>query len=85
MCIVAFYGCLRIGEICVHRASFSVIQRQDVTFIFEAKKIAGVELCIRQFKHSTRPVTLFLPINLHTTDMCATNALLQYFDMANFN
>lgn len=84
MCIVAFYGFLRVGEMCVkaHRASVSVIQRQDVQFIFDAKKIVGTELCIQQFKHSTQPVTLFLPINVHSTEMCATKALRRYFDMA---
>lgn len=80
MCLLAFHGFLRVGEICTksQHALGNVIQCQDVTIVNEGQQNAGVEIFLKHFKHSTRPITLFIPINVAAPDLCAMLALRRY-------
>ena len=63
MCILAFHGFLRIGEICVKTNTLaqSVIQFEDVRLVKQRGDVIGVEIYLRKFKHSQNAVTLLLP------------------------
>ena len=62
MCIFAFHGFLRIGEICAKsKTSASVIQFSDVRLVQSGQSAEAVEIHMRTFKHSKNAVTLLLP------------------------
>ncbi|MES9881497.1 MAG: hypothetical protein ABW185_11510 [Sedimenticola sp.] len=79
MCLLAFHGFLRIGEMCVKSSTLisNVIKRGDIVFQYVASKLAGLEITLQQFKHSTRPVTLFFPVHADC-NMCAVTAINTY-------
>ena len=70
MCILAFQGFLRIGEICVKSSAEdnvkTVLQYHDVQ-VRQIEDKTGVEVRLQKFKHGKHPVMLFLPEN---TDQC---------------
>ena len=84
MCLLAFHAFLRTGEICSKTNtlvdSSNIIQRQDVKLINSCDKVIGVELILRKFKHSTRPVILFVPSYDKDLSICPVRALQIYFN-----
>lgn len=82
MCILAFHGFLRIGEICCKTGNDmdNVIKKGDVKeIVHEGDKVRGLELTLQKFKHSKMPATLFLPVNDAVPAVCATRAIQRYF------
>lgn len=80
MCILAFFGFLRIGEIAAKSKCQAehVLQQQDVRVIEINNICQGVEITLRKFKHSKRPVTLFLPIHQANAVVCPVQAVQAY-------
>lgn len=80
MCLLAFHGFLRVGEICTKSQHVlgNVIQCQHVKMVNESQQNAGIEIFLEHFKHSTRPVTLYIPLNLTEPDLCAVLAWRRY-------
>ena len=80
--LLCFNAFLRMGELCIE-AGFSpdlVIQRQDISFSYEAGKVTGVSLLLRHFENNLQqlPVTLVLPLNSVNAQYCPVSALLNY-------
>ncbi len=57
MCLLAFYACLRIGEMCVQPGQLinNAVQRRDIHLVCRDTSLDGLELTLRTFKHSVRP------------------------------
>lgn len=82
MCLLAFHGFLRIGEMCTTQTqtkseSSNAIQRTDVKFI-QTSPVVGLEMTLKKFKHSKHPVTLFVAANSQELCMCPVYALKTY-------
>ncbi|XP_045196975.2 uncharacterized protein LOC128549722 isoform X2 [Mercenaria mercenaria] len=84
MCILAFHGFLRIGEICVKPGKIedSVLQFSDVKLVDIDGITVGVELRLRKFKHSKQAVTLFLPVYKRKSCVCPVAATQLYLSVA---
>lgn len=80
MCILAFNGFLRIGEICVKSANnwSTVVQYNDVQLIDSSDGTLGLEITLRKYKHSKGAATLFMPVNMRDPIVCPVNAVRLY-------
>ena len=83
MCIIAFHAFLRIGELCCKSSDgSSIIQFEDVQLLDHTNGPRGVEIKLKQYKHSKQPVTLFLPQNLADPILCPLSAVRTYLNMS---
>lgn len=80
MCILAFNGFLRIGEICVKspKGFSNVVMHNDLHLVTSEHGCIGIELKLRHFKHSKQAVTLFMPVNSHDPVVCPVKAIYTY-------
>ena len=80
--LLCFNAFLRMGEICLKSGSSAefLIQRNDLSFMYDAGKVTGVSIVIRHYKNNLKqlPMTLFLPTNTDYTLGCPVRALLCY-------
>lgn len=84
MALMAFYGFLRIGEIAAKTQSdkTNIIQREDVHLIPGQTGPQGIECTLKTFKHSSHPVTLFIPPNVSDKRLCPVAAMCAYFQLS---
>lgn len=80
MCLLAFHGFFRVGELCVKTQTNTnnVLQLTNVSFINNKVGLLGVEIKMKRYKHSTQPVTLFIPSHPADNTMCPVLALHTY-------
>ena len=82
MCILAFHGFLRIGELCIKRDSDKdsghAILTHNVTLLEQHSGLDGVQIQLHSFKHSNKPVTLFLPGQRNCPLTCPVLAVRNY-------
>ena len=69
-------------EICLKSGSSaeSIIQRQDLSFVYDAGKVIGASITIRHYKNNLKqlPVTLYLPTNYDNIFCCPVKVLTCY-------
>lgn len=84
MCIIAFHGFLRIGELCVKNSKPTnhVLRFQDVSLVENNGLNIGVEILLQSFKHSKHPVKLFLPADKHGSIACPVAVTKLYLSQA---
>ena len=79
MCIFAFHGFLRIGEICCKtKEGSAVIQQDDIHAVYHDGRPVGIELKLKKYKHSSQAVTIFLPACSHDSAVCPVGAFQLY-------
>ena len=82
MVLLCFKAFLRMGEICLKSGCSSdlIIQRHDLSFMYDAGKVTGVTIVIKNYKNNLKqlPVTLFLPPNIKNVLCCPVKALLHW-------
>lgn len=80
--LLSFNAFLRMGEICVKYgySSSLVIQREDLSFIYEAGSVVGIRITIRNYKNNIKqlPMTLIVPLNRASEICCPVRALQNY-------
>ena len=80
--LLSFNAFLRMGEICLkHGYSPSlVIQRKDLSFIYQAGLFVGMRIVIRNYKNNLKqlPMMLILPMN-HGSEICCPVRAVQAY------
>lgn len=79
MCVLAFNGFLRIGEICSKSSdTSSMLQFHDIRLISSHDGPMGLEMTLRKYKLSSDEATLFMPVNPTNQILCPVAALRLY-------
>ena len=82
MFLLCFNAFLRMCEICLKSGSSAefLIQRNDLSFMYDAGKVTWVSIVIRHYKNYLKqlPMTLFLPTYTDYALCCSVKALLCY-------
>ena len=77
--LLSFNVFLNLGEICLkHGYLLSlVIQRKDISFIYQAGFVVGIRIVIRKYKNYLKqlPMTLILPMNRGSEICCPVRAV----------
>lgn len=78
MLTLAFHALLRIGEYTVHgKYSTHTLKLRHVKLIYNLSTLKELQLTIPHFKHSDRPVTLSIPINVQS-NYCTVRLMNRY-------
>ena len=78
MILLAFHAFLRVGEYTTRGGKEShVIQRENIKFYVQGRKLRGMTITLLHYKHSKQQVTLELKVSARTK-FCPVHALAQH-------